>query len=448
MAEDKYEIVVQRVLGKSVDRDKVKSAMNRFAGIAMKGDRGTGWTYTVGNVPANPTRTNEGVVHSATVIFKPTTDRESVLKKWPRIVKRFAAAGAAGNAKKNPWTVISPKGYEEVAVKAQAEYVAAEEIRTKANEEKELGEVNLDPGNHFARLFARDAQIRRVLGALEVGKATDWNKRKNCLLSGEPGGGKTELMIATRNMLGKEGEAYLWFDATSFTKAGVLELLMSSPIIPPVLFIEEIEKCVEEALRWLLGIMDIRGEIRRLNYRVGHEAKNVRMVVIASANDVGLLKRLLAGALYSRFQSKIYCPHPDKEIMRQILRREVEDLQDAGMDANETWIEPAITFAYDKWGILDPREVIDIMSIGGERLLTGEAQDDLEETMAPEERLALIEAKKDRKAKSDKLAKMERDFEVEMTAAGIAVAKPKLPTPKSKFGGPQPKYRRPVTAAN
>lgn len=439
--EKKYEIVVQRTLGKSVDREKVKAAMNRFAGIAMKGDRGTGWTYTVGNVPANPTRTNDGVVHTATVIFKPTTDRESVLKKWPKIVKRFACAGAAGNSKKNPWVITSPKGYEDVAVKAQAEYVASEEIRAKANEEKELGEVNLKPGNHFARLFARDAQIRRVLGALEVGHATDWNKRKNCLLSGEPGGGKTELMIAARNMLGKEGEAYLWFDATSFTKAGVLEFLMKSPIIPPVLFIEEIEKCVEEALRWLLGIMDIRGEIRRLNYRVGHEAKNVRMVVIASANDTGLLKRLLAGALYSRFQSKIYCPHPDKEIMRQILRREVEDLQEAGMDASERWIEPAITFAYDKWGILDPREVIDIMSIGGERLITGEAQQDHEETMDPNERIALIKAKEARQEKAEKLAQMEKEFNVKTKASGIAVAEPKLPTPKSSFGGPQPKYQ-------
>jgi SpoVK/Ycf46/Vps4 family AAA+-type ATPase len=121
-------------------------------------------------------------------------------------------------------------------------------------------------------------------------------------------------------MLGKENEAYLWFDATSFTKAGVLSSFSSSsPIIPPCLFIEEIEKCVEDALRWLLGLMDIRGEIRRLNYRVGHEAKNVRMVVIASANNVKLLKTLLAGALYSRFQSKIYCPPPDRPSMEQIL---------------------------------------------------------------------------------------------------------------------------------
>src|SRR5690606_31257476 len=105
-------------------------------------------------------------------------------------------------------------------------------------------------------------------------------------------------------LLGEEDVSYAKFDATSMTKAGVLENLIENPFVPPVLIIEEIEKCEESALRWLLGVMDSRGEIRRTNYRVGNQAKNVKMIVLASANDLGLLKTMMAGALYSRFTNK------------------------------------------------------------------------------------------------------------------------------------------------
>jgi SpoVK/Ycf46/Vps4 family AAA+-type ATPase len=179
------------------------------------------------------------------------------------------------------------------------------------------------------------------------------------------------------------------------TKAGVIELVMESDTVPGVLFIEEIEKCPENDLRWLLGVMDVRGQIRRTNYRVGNQAKNVRMVVIATANDVNLLRTVMAGALYSRFQNKIYCAPPDRQIMEQILLREVKEIK-----GDPKWIEPTLEFAVDKWCMDDPRDIITILSCGGERLLSGKYQIDYEATMHPLERKHLEKKQAAKKSKT------------------------------------------------
>jgi SpoVK/Ycf46/Vps4 family AAA+-type ATPase len=191
-------------------------------------------------------------------------------------------------------------------------------------------------------------------------------------------------------MLGKEGEAWQWFDATSMTKAGALEQLIEADVVPPVLFIEEIEKCEENALRWLLGVMDMRGMIRRTNYRVGNQAKNVRMVVIATANDVKLLKSMMSGALYSRFQNKVYCPRPSREIMEKILLREMEDI-----GGKPEWVDATLKFGVDVWGMTDPRDLITICSCGADNLLNGKFQKDYEATMHPLEKQQLLDARED-----------------------------------------------------
>jgi SpoVK/Ycf46/Vps4 family AAA+-type ATPase len=135
----------------------------------------------------------------------------------------------------------------------------------------------------------------------------------------------------------------------------------------------------------LLGVMDIRGQVRRLNYRTGPQCENVRCIVIASANDVELLKKMMSGALYSRFQNKVWCPRPDRKIMEKILKREIKEIE-----GDTEWIEPALSFGVDKWGMSDPRDLITILSCGGADLLSGDYQKDYEETMHPLERKQLL----------------------------------------------------------
>ncbi len=386
----KYLIVAERILSKRISDERIKQQIAHCCKLAFNSNRGSGWSQSPIVVHSPLSKGNDWIL-KASIEFSPTTDRQSVHDKWPNIVKRFAEAGCASQLKQHPWVVVTPNGYKQIATEAAAKTSEMEEL---AEEPKLLGEVNIDPKDYYSRIYNRQPQIRRIIDSLHLGQRTDWVKRTNTLLDGEPGGGKTEIMLSTREMLGKENEAWQWYDATSMTKAGVIEGIMKAKVIPPVLFIEEIEKCEEGALRWLLGVMDRRGEIRRTNYRVGNQAKNVRMLVIASANNVKLLKTVLSGALYSRFQNKIYCPEPDRPTMQQILLRELADIK-----GRESWVEPAIQFGFDKWGITDPRDLINIMSCGGQRLISGEYQQDYEATMHPVEQRYLLK-RKDRRAKA------------------------------------------------
>lgn len=381
-------IVVERILSKRLDVEQVRSQLKDCAATALKSNRGHGWTFSSPHIKEPEQMRDGNWLYRQAITFKTTSNRASLDEKWPAIVHRFAEAGCAGSLKNSPWKVVDPPGFEGVAAEAVVEAVKAKTRKAQSEEDKSLGDVNLTPTNEFDRIYGRQPQINRIMDALGLAKRTDWLKRHHSLLDGLPGSGKSEIMKAFSKMLGEENQAYLWFDATSMTKAGAIEEIIESEYVPPVLFIEEIEKCEELALRWLLGIMDVRGEIRRTNYRVGNQAKNVRMVVIATANDVRLLQGVMSGALYSRFQNNIYCPSPDRVIMQQILEREVKEI-----NGERKWIEPALQFGFDKWGITDPRSIITICTCGADRLLTGDYQKDYEATMHPAEKERLEKEK-------------------------------------------------------
>jgi hypothetical protein len=384
-----FRIVVERRVMKRGPGDKILAQLDRFASLALKGERGRGWRYAIDKIKKPLRDGDNGLwIYTQTVFFTPTSNRETIAKKWPRIVQRFARAACAGSLRGVPWKVVQPEGYTDLPAHAQDHHGKTGNLHKRADEPKILGHVNLEPDAHFSRIYGREPQINRIFDALKLASRTDWVKRTHTLLDGEPGCGKSEIMKAFANMLGCENEAWRWFDATSMTKAGAIEEIMKSPVVPPVLFIEEIEKCEEAALRWLLGVMDTRGEIRRTNYRVGNQARNVRMVVIATANDVKLLQQVLSSALYSRFQNRIYCPPPDRAIMERILTREMRDIY-----GRKEWVEPALEFAFDKWGMRDPRSIIAIFSCGGDRLLDGSFQRDYEATMHPHEMQKLLSTK-------------------------------------------------------
>jgi len=248
--------------------------------------------------------------------------------------------------------------------------------------ERPIGTINLDlPEDTFSRIYGRESQIRRIVDAISVGKDTNWLKRKHTLLSGPPGCGKTETMLTLAHALGKEGESWIWFDATSTSKAGAIESLMKAPVLPPILFVEEIEKVQESSLRWLLSVMDERGEIRRTNYRVGSQVKSARLTIIATANNVDILRAMDSSALYSRFGNRIHFPSPDREVMEKILTREITEI-----NGNQQWVNETLNFGFDKMGIRDSREILNILLCGRDRLLTGEYQRDYLNTIPPQDR--------------------------------------------------------------
>jgi hypothetical protein len=229
-------------------------------------------------------------------------------------------------------------------------------------------EIKRDNG-HFDHIYDRTAQIERVLASVDVAIRTKMEHRYHCVLYGPPGCGKTEILLAVCKMLGDEYDAYIKFDATSTSKAGVEKLLLNPDIpVPPVMLIEEIEKTDENSLRWLLGILDQRGEMRKINARCNLSRK-APMLCLATANNMSLFNGMLAGALSSRFAHKLYCGRPSREIISRILQREV-----TAAGGNPEWIDIALRFAVDEMKLTDPREIIPICICGGDKLLTGEYQ--------------------------------------------------------------------------
>ncbi len=262
-----------------------------------------------------------------------------------------------------------------------------------ANEEGEnappvaVGDINRNfAPDTFNRLFGLEAQIRRVLDPIDLGVDTKWQKRRHTLLCGPPGCGKTDLMLTLSRALGKEGEAWVWYDATSTTRAGAVEQLMKAKAVPPILFVEEIEKTSEASLRWLLGVMDDRGELRRTNYRVGNQSKAIRLLVIATANSLPVLAKMDSGALLSRFSNQIYCPKPSPEVAKQILLREVKDI-----GGKEKWVDEVLPYytgeiaqgkRVNEHSI---RECISLLLCGRDRLLDGSFHRDYKATQLKRE---------------------------------------------------------------
>jgi len=230
-------------------------------------------------------------------------------------------------------------------------------------------------GNYFDHLYDREHQIKIVLSAVETAIDSNFEHRYHCVLWGEPACGKTDILNSLGRMLGEEGSAYLKLDGTSTTKAGAEKVLLDTETrIPNVLIIEEIEKANEENFKFLLGLLDERSEIRKTTYRDSFQRK-LKILCLATVNDMDLFKKRMSGALFSRFPNKIYCPRPSKEVLKKILLREVKKA-----NGKEEWVDPAIEFCTTKLKINDPREIIPICLCGKDSLLDGSYQESIIKT--------------------------------------------------------------------
>ena len=268
---------------------------------------------------------------------------------------------------KYPWFI---EGYE-TNLELEKPSIITNEVRSQ--NAKRIADICVEKDNkYFEHLFDRDHQIDIVLSSIVAGKESKWRNRFNCILHGEPGCGKSDILSSVGQMLGEEGEAYIKLDATSMTQAGAQKLLTENEFTPPVLIIEEIEKADDKCLKWLLGLLDHRAEIRKNTART-NTVKSVKMLCLATANNMALFDKVMDGALSSRFSNRIYCPRPSRDILKKILEREVEQV-----NGNKNWIEPALKYCVDekKWN--DPRKIIPVCLCGKDRLIDGTYQASLE----------------------------------------------------------------------
>lgn len=299
--------------------------------------------------------------------FKRSSGQDHTFEKqWHKLVERTIRAGSRACYGKYPWKVECSEIQSGLVADNASKGFTNNDLDLK--DLKDLSDISMDRKDYFNHIYGRDPQIEIICSAIHAGIESDWNNRFHCVLYGPPGCGKSDILISVGKMLGIENESYIKLDATSTTEAGAQKLLLESSYIPPVLIVEEIEKTDEKSLRWLLGILDHRAEIRKSNYRIGHNAKNVKMLCLATVNDLVLFKKVMSGALASRFSHEIYCPRPSREILGKILEREVSRI-----NGNLAWIEPTLKYCDEKQ-LNDPRKVVPICICGKDKLLTGEYQ--------------------------------------------------------------------------
>jgi energy-coupling factor transporter ATP-binding protein EcfA2 len=227
---------------------------------------------------------------------------------------------------------------------------------------------------NFEHLYGLDAHISRVKRAILGTLRTGYKKRLHCVLIGPPGCGKSDILRSMKQAFGED--AVLEFDATSTTAAGALKELDEREELPRFLFVEEIEKADDKSLQWLLGLMDLRGEIRKTTARKNIQ-RDTKMICVATVNDVPTFEKLAFGALASRFSNKIYFQRPSRELLGRILEREVKAIK-----GNMEWINATLDLA-DEIDTTDPREVISLMLCGQDALLDGTFQQEYKWTSPP-----------------------------------------------------------------
>lgn len=228
----------------------------------------------------------------------------------------------------------------------------------------------------FKGIYGRAKHIRIIASSLKRMIVTNGQKRNHILLYGLPGCAKSHILMGWMKILGNGG--YFTINANSATKPGIEKMFLTrfrETGVPPVCFIEEIEKTAESVLSVWLSVLDDRAEVRKINF-VNQEKTEAKVLYIATANDKVLFDRLhggrigFPGALSSRFTKQLYLPRPDREILKRILLRDVQLY-----GGKSSWVEPCLEIAQEL-GTNDPRIVLSLLD-GQDRLLDNSYKEDI-----------------------------------------------------------------------
>lgn len=348
-----------RHLDESVIRKQMAYAIQR----ALGSNRGKFWMAGKAKVEQQQEDVHN-LLYVASIRFQKTGGQErSTEKQWSKIQQITEAA-----IRSKGWSMQQQKSIPKEGEDAPATKEAFDKSYANVS-------VNVRPEEHFSHLYDRESQVAVILSAIEEYTRSEYNNRFHTLLYGDPACGKTDILRSVSRMVGPD--AVLHFDATSTTKAGAQRTLLEAANVPPILCIEEIEKTDEQSLRWLLGVLDYRAEIRKNTYR-GSYTREVKLLCLATANDYELFTRIMDGALASRFSHKVYCPRPSREVLKKILEREI-----LTCDGKAEWIEPALDWCLDEEKTNDPRRIITVCLSGRDALLDESYQKHLRNILPP-----------------------------------------------------------------
>jgi hypothetical protein len=246
--------------------------------------------------------------------------------------------------------------------------------------------------SYFAGVYERDEHIRVIHDAVanHVATLARWRQggpaevaRSHVLLKGKPAGCKTTLFERLKRWYEEASpgaERVTFCDMQTATRAGVENYLLEKAELgelADVVVFEEIEKL--QPLDNLLPLVSVMGSgyVAKLNAHVGRRRELANVLVFATCNDEGVVRRWRNGAIWSRFAHKLHCPRPSRELMGRILLDTVESV-----GGNPEWAERAMEFAYETLPAVagrameDPREIKALLD-GRDRLLDGSYQRDL-----------------------------------------------------------------------
>lgn len=373
-----------------LDRSVMKTQLSYVTERALGGNRGKHWSIPKEYIiPSQPTGAQgENYIYTVKIQFERkgrSVSDDIVERQWEIIQDMAENAGRASR-----WSVIREKDSVVTQISELTSIVnfLPEKLSVigspkSSNTERaytqiELPKVDSIESNRahlefFSHLYDREAQIAIAHSAIQAFIDSKYENRFHAVLYGPPACGKTEVLRSFARWLGPE--AVLNFDATSTTKAGAEKVLLETANIPPILMVEEIEKTEEQSLRWLLSVLDHRGEVRKITFRTVAQ-RNIKLLCLATVNDIELFKRVMDGALASRFAHKIYCPRPNREVLERILLREIK-----AYNGKEEWIKPTLDFCLDIEKTTDPRRIIAVCMSGKDALLDGGYQKFLEKAM-------------------------------------------------------------------
>lgn len=246
---------------------------------------------------------------------------------------------------------------------------------------------------HFSELYGMENYIRTIYEALQTAVDTDWKVRINFALIGPPACGKSQLLKCLFNAL-LPGTA-LAMDGTSTTAAQAIELLNDMVELPRVLLSEELEKQDDKQTRWMLGVLDIRGEIKKQTTKSQIE-KSVHLIGISTVNDEKQFNRMNAGALASRHTIPLYFTRPHENVMHRIVAREIGqlgaftgkkvcDICHKPTGGVHRWIPEALQFGREM-NTSDPRRIIGFATLGRDGLLDHSFQDRMKKITKPDNR--------------------------------------------------------------
>lgn len=250
----------------------------------------------------------------------------------------------------------------------------------------------------FSGIYEREAHIRWIHDVLANFIETNC-KPGHILLYGDVSAAKTTLLERIKGWYEanseSDSEIISILDGPQCTKAGFENWLIDNyqaGTMPYAVIIEEIEKQNLDNFLPLLSVME-SCRLRKLNAKTQFD-QEIRLCVLATCNDEQKIMGHKKGALWSRFNNKIPCDKPSRDIVRKVLLDKVNE-----RGGKVEWTDAILKFVYDEYpkvmggsfyGHGDLREILGLLD-RRDNLLDGTAQRDILSIMKKKKRSSVYD---------------------------------------------------------